>query len=59
MRKFKITIYELDSKGNERITKVETFSNRIDAEDFISKQKAEPKPYKIPNDKPHYTMEAY
>lgn len=57
MAKFKITIFELDSKGRERITKCEVFNTRKEAEDFIVNQKAEPKPYKIPNDKPFFVME--
>lgn len=58
MIKYKITIYQVDSKGKERITKIETFTNRIDAEEFISNEKAEIRPYKIPNKKPHYVMKA-
>jgi len=59
MIKYKITIYQVDSKGKERITKSETFTNRNDAEEFISHQKADIKPYKIPDKKQYYTMEAY
>lgn len=57
MRKYKIIISELNSKGKEQIIKCEIFNNRKDAENFISNENAEMKPYKIINKKPHYTME--
>lgn len=57
--KFKITITQLDSKNKERIIDCAILDNRDEAEQFIKKCKALPKPYKIENKAPicFYEME--
>ena len=56
MLNFKITIWELNSKGKEQILKIENFDNRKDAEKFISEYRAYPKPSKIEKNKLYHTM---
>ena len=55
---YTIKIWELDSKNKEVIIDRKTFDNRNDAETFIASHKAEIKPYKMPKDKLHFTMES-
>jgi len=58
MNKYRITVFKLDSKGKERIIKCEIFNNRFDAEEFISNQKSEIRPYKITDKKDYHILEA-
>ena len=47
-QQIKVRIWELDSKGKERITAVQTFDNRADAYKFIENNTDEPcKPLKM------------
>ena len=55
--KFKITIYEKNSKGKEQITQCEIFETREEAANFILKHKAMPKEYKRTHDNPHFTYD--
>lgn len=56
MPKYRITIFELNSRGKEQITDCKIFDNRLDAEEFIVSKKAEPKPYKIGKNKAYFEM---
>lgn len=55
---YTIKIWELNSKGKEQVNEYKTFDNRNDAEEFIASHKAEPKPYKMPKNKLHFTMQS-
>jgi hypothetical protein len=55
--KIRITIYELNSRGKDKITECQIFMNKKEASDFILQQKAEPKEYKRTNFKPQYTYD--
>jgi len=57
MINFKITIWELNSKGEEQIKAIENFTDRVKAEKFISEYKADIKPYKMKKNKLYYTMQ--
>ena len=47
MNKFKITVYQLDSKKRERIIDIKTDLTRTEAEIFIKEHQAEPIPYEV------------
>ena len=57
MNRYKITVFKLDSKGKERIIKCEIFNNRIDAEEFITNQQSDRRPYKINDKKTYHILE--
>ena len=57
MKRFRITVYETNSKGKEKITDCQLFDSRAEAEEFITNHKATPKPYKYKVKKPDYVME--
>jgi hypothetical protein len=56
MVKFKLTIYETDTRNQEKIKDIQFFKNRYDLENFIDKIKIEPKPYKLPKGKQGWVL---
>jgi hypothetical protein len=58
MVKFKLTIYETDTRNQEKIKDIQFFKNRYDLENFIDKIKIEPKPYKLPKGEQGWVLSA-
>ena len=56
--KYLITIIKQNSKGIDKIIDNKICVNRLEANDFIDKHKAELKPYKTVKEKVYYTNEA-
>lgn len=56
--KYRITIYEADSKGIEKIIDIKEFYNRTDLQNYIDKLNIEPKPYKLNKKQKGYTLTA-
>lgn len=54
---YTIKIWNINSKGKEKIIELKTFDNRLDAENFITEYKAELKPYKMLPKTTTYTMQ--
>ena len=55
---WKISEWELSSRGDEQIVSIKTFDNVLEMREYVANIKAEIKPYKMERKKKYYTQEA-